>query len=72
MGMRVRATASEASSANDTVRAMSRKSWAAIPCRKTTGRKTATVVNVEAASAASVAELKMVMNTCLMVEHRRI
>ncbi len=43
-------------SENDTVSAWSRKSWAAMPSRKTTGRKTATVVRVEAITARPTSE----------------
>ncbi len=51
MGIRVSETARAASREKETVSAWSRKSWAATPSRKTTGRKTATVVRVEAMTA---------------------
>ncbi len=48
MGIRVRATTSDTTSENATVRAWSRKSWAATPSTKTMGTKTQMVVRVEA------------------------
>jgi len=51
MGIRVTATTREASRLRVTVMAMSPKSAPAIPSTKMMGRKTATVVRVEAATA---------------------
>ena len=51
MGTSVRDTMSEARSENVTVRAMSLNSCPAMPSTKTMGKKTATVVRVEAVTA---------------------
>ena len=55
MGIQVRASASEASKLMVTVRAWSRNSCPAMPSTKMIGRKTATVVKVEATTAGATA-----------------
>ncbi len=51
VGTKANATSIEASSENEIVNAWSRINWPARPCTKTSGKKTTTVVSVEATTA---------------------
>ena len=62
MGIKYRATTSDAIKENMTVRAMSPKIWPATPSTKTMGKKTDMVVSVEATTAPPTSETPLIVD----------